>query len=183
MTWICANCGAEHDSNSPPCTECAHEQFAKLEDSATAPEEIDRTNAVNFECAECGRLHQRNNPPCTDCGSMQLQPTHRTVDAYEGLRGDTEGSGRGEPANDVRKITAVKLFAYAYSAIMLLLSFGYLGNIPSSSPFFFIAGAVAAPAARHRIEHQCSIEFSTNAVLTLVGGATLGALVVLILAS
>lgn len=183
MTWICANCGAEHDSKNPPCTECAHEQFAKLEDSATAPEEIDRTEQVNFECVECGRLHQRNNPPCGDCGSMQLQPTQRTVGMDEDLGGDVGGSLRDESTDGVRKITAMKLFAYAYSAIMLLLSFGYLGNIPGSSPFFFIAGAVSAPAARRRIERRWSVEFSTNAVVTLIGGATLAALAVVAIAS
>lgn len=71
MTWICANCGAEHEANDPPCRQCAHEQFAHLDAEAPA-EEIGETAHVSWACTDCGRIHPRNNPPCKDCGSMQF---------------------------------------------------------------------------------------------------------------
>lgn len=75
-TWICANCGAEHDRNDQPCRECAGERFARLE----APQRVQQSASVRWECDTCGRESARNDGPCANCGGFQysrVEVTHQ----------------------------------------------------------------------------------------------------------
>lgn len=74
--WICASCGARHESNNPPCLKCAAETFARVEED----EEVDRVESsidVNWECTQCNELHLKNNPPCSSCGAMNLEAVYQ----------------------------------------------------------------------------------------------------------
>lgn len=124
-TWICANCGAEHDANDPPCRQCAHEQFARLEDDSGTPETIERTGDVRYRCKQCGRLHHRNNPPCNDCGGMQFQAVQMVADS-PGADADTAASkdtvsqsqGGREPTTD----STGPLYPVRYYGLRLILA-------------------------------------------------------------
>jgi len=73
MTWICADCGAEHESNQPPCLQCAGETFVRKEEyvESGGPEAGDNAGP-RWRCEGCGKVYSSRSPPCSRCGSMQL---------------------------------------------------------------------------------------------------------------
>lgn len=73
MAYRCESCGAYHETDSPPCLECAGEsivpeaEYTDAEDSDQAAQA-----APKWRCEGCGKVYSHNSPPCSRCGSMQL---------------------------------------------------------------------------------------------------------------
>lgn len=73
MRYRCENCGASHESNSPPCLECAGESLVPEDEYVDTGEETETaTTAPRWRCEGCGKVHSRHNPPCSRCGTMQF---------------------------------------------------------------------------------------------------------------
>lgn len=178
MPWICANCGESHEENDPPCRKCAHEQFAKLDESQRGPQRLESGETVLYQCSECGRMHQRNSPPCNKCGNMTLQaivdPDTEAAEFVEERLASPSGTASardGEP----RRITVRSLFSYLFAITMLALAWGYISVVPTSSPVFLTAAIVAAPVSRRWFARRLNVKFSIPALvvteLILLGAA------------
>lgn len=122
MEWMCAECGALHQKNNPPCKECGAMQFEKTV-VRRKPEDdnVDPAN-VEWECPECGRRHPKNNPPCSKCGNMQL-------DSVEVDHSTDEPVSAGFSTHDMLK-------AVGLITVVAVLIFGVLntGVLNQSSP-------------------------------------------------
>ena len=168
--WICANCGARHESNNPPCQRCAHEQFARLEEDDSS-ERIESTDRIEWECTECGTRHVRNNPPCNNCGNMTMETVY--LDEEESER---QSGGSGYPfsgSEDSRKITLRLVAAYAFGILAILNFTGaliYLSVLPGI--LFIVAVFSVFPPARRSLERRFNIQLSTPAAVTIYAVAT-----------
>lgn len=80
--WICTNCTARHDSNNPPCKNCACETFAKVDKKDEY--EIEETINLEWECTQCGERHIKNNPPCNHCGGLIYEAVYLNSENEEG---------------------------------------------------------------------------------------------------
>jgi len=74
--WVCADCGARHEENDPPCRQCAGEQFARLEDNTVERKDLEPIE-ISWACTDCGERHVKNSPPCNKCGGVQFEPVYR----------------------------------------------------------------------------------------------------------
>jgi len=131
--WICANCGARHDSNDPPCRECASEQFAKLEPSET--ERLDSTNRVTWICQDCGTSSPRNNSPCRECGGFDYVKidTDSATAGYDGSDVPDEPAGDSNRKRDyyigvVLGVVGVLVFPYFFFLVALPEALFQLGG-------------------------------------------------------
>ena len=159
--WICASCGERHKENNPPCTKCAGEQFARLEDDS--PQELEASETIRWQCKNCERVHFKNSPPCKECGHMQFE-TIRLVNE----------SGRPPATTDEqsqnRQITVRGVIAYLFGFIagaIGLLNVFFTGNFWGGS-LIALSAAIALPYSRRRIENRLGVSFSTGAVILLV---------------
>lgn len=173
--WICASCGARHDANDQPCSECASEQFARLDD--TGPDRVTGVAHVEFECADCGRRHNRNNPPCKKCGGMNFR-TIRGADLDEAAI-EGQDSVVDDVEAGVKRITGTTVVAYLTGATLFLLAIGYT-RFPIAAAAFIAGGLVATPVTRRWIGSRAGVEFSTGAILLLVTIAGVVAIAALI---
>lgn len=73
MEWMCAECGAPHPKNNPPCRNCGAMQFEKTTVRVDPGDEQSNHTSIEWECTECGRTTPKNNPPCSRCGNMNLE--------------------------------------------------------------------------------------------------------------
>lgn len=99
MEWMCAECGAPHPRNNPPCKNCGAMQFEKTVVRQQPEDEVD-TASIEWECMECGRTHPKNNPPCSRCGNMQLE-------SVEANQFDDDELSTGFGILDVAKLAGV----------------------------------------------------------------------------
>lgn len=162
MTWICANCGEKHEDNNPPCKNCAHGQFAQL-DQKDVPERIESTESVEWRCKECGTQHVNNNPPCKNCNNMHFELVKATSsDSID------NGSKSDMDTGRLRKtrVTATKITVYL---IGLLTLFGGLLYLLVGSPLFgaplVITGVITIPFTRGIIMDKFNLELSRGAIL------------------
>ena len=159
MTWICASCGAEHETNDPPCRECAAEQFAKLDARQQSPDRVDSGADLVWRCTTCGRDHRKNNPPCSKCGSMQLG----TVPSEGGGTPEalsTNGGSSSATTSSRRTVTGVKIVAYLFGIQALALSIGYAYLSLAGSVLFALSGVIAMPVSRGLFEERFNLDFS-----------------------
>lgn len=130
---------------------------------------IQRTT-VSYVCDDCGRVHNRNSPPCNDCGSMNLSATEGVDDPAMEID-ETESWKIVREAN--RQITGLGVFATIVGMITLLsgvLRLTAAGTHPDrllAGITLTVAGVVAVPALRRRIENQLEVYLSSRTVLGL----------------
>lgn len=103
---MCAECGAPHPKNNPPCTNCGAMQFEKTVVRQQPEDEADPAS-VEWRCTECSRTHPKNSPPCSRCGNMRLE-------SVEATQFDEDETSGGLGALDVAK------FAGALAVVALL---------------------------------------------------------------
>ena len=131
MEWMCAECGAPHPKNNPPCKNCGAMQFEKTVVQQQPEDEINSTS-VEWECTECGRTHPKNSPPCSRCGNMQLE-------SVEANQFDEDELSGGLGAFDVAKfvgalaVVAVLLFAVTNAGILGHDSVPSVENVPGEA--------------------------------------------------
>lgn len=131
MTWICANCGAEHEKNDPPCRKCAHEQFARLDRSGSTGR-VEVTRHPRWVCDGCGEVHDRNNPPCHKCGAMQFSfAPDAEIDTGDPNADHTESRGAWSYASRAAFAVVVIL---ALGSTMVLYGFADAPQVFSNEP-------------------------------------------------
>lgn len=162
MTWICANCGEKHEDNDPPCKNCAHEQFAQL-DQKDVPEQIESTGTVEWRCKECGTRHVNNNPPCKNCNNMHFE-------LVEGTPSDSVDDGGESDMNAGRlkktRVTATKITVYLIGISTLVGGLLYLfGGSPLFGAPLVISGLITVPFTRSMITNKFNLELSRGAIL------------------
>ena len=155
--------------------------------SAVEMTEVEGTASVSYVCDDCGRAHNRNSPPCNDCGSMSLTATEDIATPTQEI--DERESWRiVRDAN--RSITGLGVFATVVGALTLLAgaSILVLGGVVYDvlvtggwliGIVLTVAGIVAIPAVRWRLERRLDVYLSSRTVLVLylalvVGGFALG---------
>ncbi|WP_135826305.1 CAP domain-containing protein [Halorussus ruber] len=107
MEWMCAECGAPHPKNNPPCKNCGAMQFEK---TVVRQRPEDDPVSVEWECTECGRTHPKNSPPCSRCGNMQLESVEANQFDEDELSG---GLGLFDVAKFVGALAIVALVLFA----------------------------------------------------------------------
>lgn len=179
-TWICADCGARYDERDPPCTECAGEQFARLEED---PHEIESVENVSWECEQCGEPHPRNSPPCKRCGHMMFEQADSDQDADTETEPDSadveqpktpifEPSPPEQTANSSGSVRYRTVIAWLGG---LLAAFNLLGAIRLgliiSGAWFVVALVVSLPPARQQVVARYDIDLTwlSAAVVYVVG--------------
>lgn len=168
-TWVCADCGTTYDEKVSPCTHCASERIARLEDE-TEPVSNDQSRGTEIEwrCTECGATHIKNNPPCNRCGSMSFEVV------YDNTQSPNENTERAETNTESRSITLRKLTAYGFGILAVVNFTGallYVSIIPLL--FFLVAVYVSLPPARRHLRHRFNIEISTAAAAVIYAFTTL----------
>jgi len=109
MEWMCAECGAPHSNNNPPCKNCGAMQFKKTVVRQQPDDEINPAS-VEWQCPECGRTHPKNSPPCSRCGNMQLE----SVEANQFDEDETSGGlGLFDVAKLVGALAVVAVLVFA----------------------------------------------------------------------
>ncbi|MEA5385993.1 hypothetical protein VB779_01960 [Haloarculaceae archaeon H-GB11] len=74
MVYRCERCGAEYETDDPPCAECGHQWFEEV--SAV----VESTGGYVWVCTECGRAHTKNSPPCSRCGNHRFEKRDQDYD-------------------------------------------------------------------------------------------------------
>lgn len=158
--WICANCGARHESNDQPCRECAGEQFARLEEPER--QRLEQTEDVRWRCKNCGEMSPRNGTQCRNCGGFQYE---RVVTAQS----DSHRVDDNIDADaDKRMLTLPLVVSYVWGGFLALSTFGSLiqGAILGGITML-IAATVTIPFTRHGVEDALNLEISAAAAAGL----------------
>lgn len=133
-------------------------------------EAVDEATTVSFVCEDCGRVHNRNNPPCNDCGSMSLSASETVGDS-------TRQIDEGESWDLVRDanggVTGPKLLVYLVGVSTLLVGVanliaGAFVLAPADVAYgtaLFLAGSLATPITRRRIQPRLPTRLSSRGVL------------------
>lgn len=137
-------------------------------------ERVERTVSVSFVCEDCGRVHNRNNPPCNDCGSMNLSAAENVSDPATEID-ETESWRIVRDAN--RGITGMSVFATLVGTVTLLAGVALLVVGVYSDDLLVggwivgftltVAGVLAIPAVRRRVENRFEVYLSSRTVLGL----------------
>lgn len=80
MTWRCAWCGREYDSDDPPCETCGHETFEPVSAESSSTFE---SGSLVWVCTDCGREHVKHSPPCSRCGGHSLETRESGATAFD----------------------------------------------------------------------------------------------------
>lgn len=118
--------------------------------------------SLRYVCDDCGRVHNRNTPPCNDCGSMSLSAVEdgedpTTIDADESweLVRDADAG-----------VTGTTVFVYLVGALTLVLGVvDAATGTPVAGVALVVAGGVAMPASRYRLQRLVGVRLSPWAVL------------------
>lgn len=129
MKWMCAECGAPHPRDDPPCENCGAMRFEK---TVVRQRPDDDPASVEWECTECGRTHPKNSPPCSRCGNMQLESVEANQFDEDELSG---GLGFFDVAKFVGAlaVVAVLLFATANIGILGQTQAPTVENVPGEA--------------------------------------------------
>lgn len=164
--WICANCGAKHESKSSPCRECAGENFAKLEEK-DIPDRIESSLELRWECTECGSLQQTNDTACNNCGNHLFDAVQITrgatdeADSEEGAKVDSTDSPETQ-----RDVTAGVMAVYLVGIGTSLTGFLYvLDSVVLFGIGLIVTGVFILPVTRRRSINQYGYQLSTGALL------------------
>lgn len=134
--WVCAGCGARHASHNPPCTNCAGEEFAKLEPSETQP--IEQSTDVGWICEDCGTKSPRNETACNECGGFnyaQLASGSGTTSDFGAEETNTTPSVSSSTSSSDSQFYIGVVVGVA--GVVLLPYFLFLVAIPESIGSFF----------------------------------------------
>jgi len=139
--YICPGCGRTYDGDRPPCPECGHDRFARLDGLAPVePEPVDPT----LQCAGCGAIRREwaDEPPCDNCGHGEFELV------YHGVGGLGRSAVENLPDGAKREI---RLYGHPTLAVLLL--------VPVLNVFVpLVAGFVVARLApRYPREHPGTI--------------------------
>lgn len=164
--YICAGCGTAYDEKDPPCTQCAGERFARIEDDDRVPDRVSGTVDIEWRCKSCSAIHVKNNPPCSRCGNMQYEAV------YGGTGGeDPDTIDEPEVNTGPRRITGVKIVTYLFGLQAVAWMVIVLWTSLVASGLFAVAGAFSMPITRRQTERRFNFELSTGAIWLIVSAS------------